>query len=290
MWLAPYILLYIAENFIISHSTLHVNRQVPVPYLENIGSGRWCAWCLCTQHWRDKVLRFGGWLWDRIALHQCLQPHSDFRRWCWEDIQLSVVITRSNSSRYYIWHRDDSNKSLTSNSQQTPHTSPSMANYGVSIMRILKKIDRVLMAPHCIRIMQTIKFCIQTQCSTYPIQLSTQWPHIYATCARNSALRTIKMPQQAIWNSSAAFEIHLATHWPNMLPDPDSCLCKPLIVFSRCWICWSRASTASSSSTTRCVYSCLIPLAVISCNVLKLTHCGLVTSYCGRDLGQHWFR
>ena len=37
-----------------------------------------------------------------------------------------------------------------SNSQQTPHTSPSRASYGVSIMIILKKIDRVITASHCI--------------------------------------------------------------------------------------------------------------------------------------------
>ena len=40
----------------------------------------------------------------------------------------------------------------TSNSQQTPLGSPSRASYGVSIVRILEKIDRVLTAPHCINI------------------------------------------------------------------------------------------------------------------------------------------
>ena len=34
-----------------------------------------------------------------------------------------------------------------SNSQHTSHTLPSQASYGVSIMRILKKIDCVIMAP-----------------------------------------------------------------------------------------------------------------------------------------------
>ena len=34
-------------------------------------------------------------------------------------------------------------------SQQTPHISPSRASYGVSIVRILEKIDRVVTAPHC---------------------------------------------------------------------------------------------------------------------------------------------
>ena len=35
-------------------------------------------------------------------------------------------------------------------SQQTPHTSPSRASYGMAIVRILEKIDRVITAPHCI--------------------------------------------------------------------------------------------------------------------------------------------
>ena len=33
-------------------------------------------------------------------------------------------------------------------SQQTPHTSRSRANYGVSVVRILEKIERVITAPH----------------------------------------------------------------------------------------------------------------------------------------------
>ena len=35
-------------------------------------------------------------------------------------------------------------------SQQTSHISPSRASYGVSFVKILKKIDRVITAPHCI--------------------------------------------------------------------------------------------------------------------------------------------
>ena len=36
-------------------------------------------------------------------------------------------------------------------SQKILHSSPSRANYGVSIVRILEKIDRVITAPHCIQ-------------------------------------------------------------------------------------------------------------------------------------------
>ena len=45
------------------------------------------------------------------------------------------------------WQQQNINE--TSNSQQTPHTSPSRVSYGVSIMRILKKIDHVTMALDC---------------------------------------------------------------------------------------------------------------------------------------------
>ena len=41
------------------------------------------------------------------------------------------------------------NFSQASNSQQTPHTSPSRASYVVSIVSILKKIDCVIMALNC---------------------------------------------------------------------------------------------------------------------------------------------
>ena len=36
-------------------------------------------------------------------------------------------------------------------SQQTPHTSPSRASYGVSFVKILEKTDHVITAPHCKR-------------------------------------------------------------------------------------------------------------------------------------------
>ena len=64
-------------------------------------------------------------------------------------IQSSTVKTRSNL-KYYIQYCDDSNINYhTSNSQQTLHSSPSRASYGVSIMGILKKIGRVITVPHC---------------------------------------------------------------------------------------------------------------------------------------------
>ena len=51
------------------------------------------------------------------------------------------------------------NLNQTSNSQQAPHTSPSRPSYGVSIVRIWEKIDRIITAPHCI--MNQIRKIIQ---------------------------------------------------------------------------------------------------------------------------------
>ena len=47
------------------------------------------------------------------------------------------------------WQEQNLNHTLTS--QHTPHSSPVRAMYGVSIVRILKKIDRVITAPLCIQ-------------------------------------------------------------------------------------------------------------------------------------------
>ena len=46
------------------------------------------------------------------------------------------------------WQQQNLYQTLTS--QQTPHTSPSRASYGVSIVTIVEKTDRVLTAPHYI--------------------------------------------------------------------------------------------------------------------------------------------
>ena len=65
------------------------------------------------------------------------------------EIQSSTVIARSNIT-YHIGTAaavTELNHRLTS--EKTPHTLPSWASYGVSFVRILEKIGRVLTAPHC---------------------------------------------------------------------------------------------------------------------------------------------
>ena len=66
-----------------------------------------------------------------------------------------TVQCRHNSVQYIMvllhttiqWQEQNINQIM--KSQMTPHTSPLWASYGVSFMRILKKIDHVIMAPHC---------------------------------------------------------------------------------------------------------------------------------------------
>ena len=66
------------------------------------------------------------------------------------NVQLSAVITRSDLSQYYIRHSDNWQKvNQILESQHTPHISPSRASYGVSVVRILEKIDCVMTAPRC---------------------------------------------------------------------------------------------------------------------------------------------
>ena len=58
---------------------------------------------------------------------------------------VQFITTSSSESQ---WQHQNENQ--TSESQQTPHTSPSRASYGVPIVMICDKIDRVITAPHCI--------------------------------------------------------------------------------------------------------------------------------------------
>ena len=77
-------------------------------------------------------------------------------------IQSSAVTMWSNMILHMVLRKQQQNRNQTSDSQQTRQTSPSRVSYGVSIMRNLKKIDRVITAPHCIccHICPiTMKFC-----------------------------------------------------------------------------------------------------------------------------------
>ena len=58
-------------------------------------------------------------------------------------IQSSSVITRSNLSRYYIRHCDNSGRKWTDFKINTD------IPYGVSVVRSWEQIDRVITAPHC---------------------------------------------------------------------------------------------------------------------------------------------
>ena len=70
-------------------------------------------------------------------------------------IWILISITRCHCNDHnMLWHtvllqlRQNINEIL--KSQKTPHSSPSQVSYGVSIERILKKNDHIVMALHCI--------------------------------------------------------------------------------------------------------------------------------------------
>ena len=73
------------------------------------------------------------------------------------------------------WQKQDVYLNLIS--QQTPHTSPSRASCGVSIMRILGKIDRVIMAPHCMYISHTLlSFLVVRHSVMLRLLFNSLWP------------------------------------------------------------------------------------------------------------------
>ena len=136
-----------------------LNKQVKLQVIWDTMILTWC-------HYNGKIY-YGLWsgMWHSMVimaqyimvLHTaminilCIAQH-----WCgYNKLQSSAVITWCNLLRYYPRHwRQQQNLNQTSNSQQTPYTSPSQARYGVFIIRISKKIDRVITAPHCTLISQ----------------------------------------------------------------------------------------------------------------------------------------
>ena len=89
-----------------------------------------------------------NWYWLMIH-HSCILQNNSAHQWLkytvkcrYNAVQFIKILP---STLRWQWQ----NVNQTSNLQQTPHTSPSRASYGVSIVRIWEKIDRVIVAPHC---------------------------------------------------------------------------------------------------------------------------------------------
>ena len=101
-------------------------------------------------------------------------------------------------------------------SQQTPHTSPSRASYGVSIVRIWEKIDCIITAPHC-----TLRCCCNTVQYIIILYQALQWH------SRNQTLIPQKTPHSSpswlnyvvsivrIWDKTDQIYQHSTalTHW-----------------------------------------------------------------------------
>ena len=69
--------------------------------------------------------------------------------WLWYTVECRyntvTFVKILHSTLRWQWQ----NISQTLDSQKTPHTSPLRASSGVSFVRILEEIDRVITAPHC---------------------------------------------------------------------------------------------------------------------------------------------
>ena len=78
-----------------------------------------------------------------------------WKAWLNISLQCYTVECRYNAIQYNMifhtplhWLTQNINQAL--HSQKTLHISPSWASYGVSIVMIWEKIDRIITAPHCI--------------------------------------------------------------------------------------------------------------------------------------------
>ena len=95
--------------------------------------------------------------WRRVGSNDPIQFIDTYMH---HQVQSNAVITRSRLSCYYIQHCGDNGRHKihcqTLDSQKTPHSSAWRASYGVSFVKILKKIDRVITAPHCISVWKVV--------------------------------------------------------------------------------------------------------------------------------------
>ena len=93
------------------------------------------------------------WIWHSICVHvlssmvcavATLVPEAGTVecRYSYNAVQYNMVLYMARQ-----WLRQNINHKL--NSPKTPHSSPSWMGYGVSIVRIIDKIDYVLTLPHC---------------------------------------------------------------------------------------------------------------------------------------------
>ena len=101
------------------------------------------------------------------------------------------------------WQLQNINKA--SNSQQTPHSSPSQASYGVFIVRIWEKIDCVITAP-C---------CTQMAGNHSSWETRTSLSRMVNTMAADDQVSQgiFKFQHQKDWRQGISVELYFAKHW-----------------------------------------------------------------------------
>ena len=128
-----------------------------------IGHMKKNQWTL-NQDWYIFIKKntFENVIWKMSALlfwPQCVEQQSGTSHKCWPlicaiskhpHVQSSAKITQSNLPQYYIRHCYNSTRNYIRYQNHNRHPLPSWVSYGVSIVRILEKIDHVITTPQCI--------------------------------------------------------------------------------------------------------------------------------------------
>ena len=83
------------------------------------------------------------WRYPSEKFIQLIAHSANTVKWHYNVVQYNMIFHTS-----LLWLRQSMNQSL--NPQNTSHTTPYWASYGMYFVRILEKIDQVITAPHCI--------------------------------------------------------------------------------------------------------------------------------------------
>ena len=113
---------------------------------------------------------------------------------------LSSVVMKLHTILHTALQWQQQNVNEISKSQQTPHTSPSQASYGVSIMRVFEKIDRIITAPFCIFLVMKspwesnlVPFCV----------IDDGWHFIGLSPCRCVLYQSLQQPAATTWICTA---------------------------------------------------------------------------------------
>ena len=91
----------------------------------------------------------------------------------------TITLLHASSSRQNIH--------VTLDSQQTPHSSPPWASYGVSIAKIAENIDCIMWRIHCVILQECGKVSANER-RRYTCNVFSHWPRPFSTIKRKQAM------------------------------------------------------------------------------------------------------